>query len=153
MAAAMLASAAVFFAAPGPAQEFRTTLQVSQQAGGHCIEVSDRQVRPGQHLEMRDCDNSVAQTFRYDPASAQLSIGGLCVDADNGQPADLVKLAPCGGAHQAWRLEPKNEFVKFIGMNNQCLDIRYGSTELGALLQSWTCGEAEPNQLWRLQRK
>jgi hypothetical protein len=137
---------------PAFAQEVQTTLQVSPQAGGHCIAVPGA-VAPEQRLQMQDCNNSPAQTFGYDQAKAQLRIGGLCVDADNSQPGDLVKLAPCGGIHQAWKLAPKNEFAKFIGMNDQCLDIRYGSTELGAPLQSWTCGEAEPNQLWRLQRK
>jgi hypothetical protein len=153
MAAGMLVCVPALYGTPAFAQEFQTTLQISPPGGGHCIEVSNRQAAPGQHLQMQDCDSSPAQTFSYDPVSARLRIGGLCVDADNSQPGDLVKLAPCGGLHQAWKLEPKNEFAKFIGLNNQCLDIRYGSTELGAPLQSWACGEAEPNQLWRLQRK
>jgi Ricin-type beta-trefoil lectin domain len=136
------------------AQEVETTLQVSPQGGGHCIEVTGSTIAAEQRLEMRDCDGGPAQTFSYDRAGARLKIGGFCVDAAGGQPGDLVKLAPCdGGARQSWTLEPKGAFAKFAGPTNLCLDIRYGSTELGAPLQSWNCGEAEPNQLWRLQRQ
>jgi hypothetical protein len=135
------------------AQEFETSLQVSPKGGGHCIDVADRAVAPNQHLQMQECSNSPTQRFVYDPPTARLRIGGLCVDADRGQPGDLVKLAPCnGGPLQSWKSEPKGEFVKFAGPNGQCLDIRYGSTEIGAPLQGWNCGDAEPNQLWRLQR-
>jgi Ricin-type beta-trefoil lectin domain len=142
--------------APGKppfAQEIQTTLQVSPQAGGHCIAVPDA-FAPEQRLQMQDCNNSPSQTFGYDQAKAQLRIGGLCVDADGGRPGDLVKLAPCnGGARQSWKLEPRGEFAKLAGSTDLCLDIRYGSTEVGAPLQSWNCGEAEPNELWRLQKK
>ena len=68
--------------------------------------------------------------------------------------AMLVKLSPCdGGANQVWKVEQKGNFAKFVGTSGLCLDIRYGSTASGAPLQSWTCGDAEPNQLWSFQRK
>jgi hypothetical protein len=141
-------------AGPTFAQEIKTALRVSPQGGGHCIEVPGGAFVAEQRLQMQDCNNSPAQVFSYDQAGARLRIGGLCVDADGGQPGDLVKLAPCnGGPRQSWKLEPKGEFAKFAGPTNLCLDIRYGSTELGAPLQSWNCGDAEPNQLWRLQRR
>jgi alpha-galactosidase len=150
----MTVAAAALAMGPAVAEEIETTLQVSPQGGSHCIEVANRAVAPDQRLQMQDCNNSPAQVFAYDTASAQLRIGGLCVDADGGKPGDLVKLAPCsGGAMQTWKMEPKGEFAKFAGPNGQCLDIRYGSKEIGAPLQGWNCGEAEPNQLWRLQRK
>jgi Ricin-type beta-trefoil lectin domain len=149
----MAALLAALLGSPAFAQEIQTTLQVSPQAGGHCIAVPGA-VAAEQRLQMQDCNNSPAQTFGYDQAKAQLRIGGLCVDADGGQPGDLVKLAPCnGGARQSWKLEPKGELAKLAGPTDLCLDIRYGSTEVGAPLQSWNCGEAEPNQLWRLQKK
>jgi hypothetical protein len=150
----MMAFPAALLAGPALAQEIQTTLQVSPQAGGHCIAVPGGAFAAEQRLQMQDCSNSPAQTFGYDQAKAQLRIGGFCVDADGGQPGDLVKLAPCnGGARQSWKLEPKGEFAKFAGPTNLCLDIRYGSTEIGAPLQSWNCGDAEPNQLWRVQKK
>ena len=141
-------------AGPAGAQTYQTALQVSPQGGGRCIEVAERAFARDQGLQMIDCDGSPAQIFIYDPASQRLSIGGLCVDAKGGQGGDLVKLGSCdGGASQAWRAEQKGDFTKLIGTSGLCLDIRYGSTESGAPLQSWTCGDAEPNQLWRLQRK
>jgi hypothetical protein len=127
-------------------------LQVSPQGGGLCITAPD--LAPDRQLQMMDCNSSSAQIFTYDPAGARLSIGGLCVDADGGRPGDLVKLSACdGGAAQSWKAEPKGDFTKLAGRNGLCLDIRYGSKESGAPLQSWNCGEAEPNQLWVFQRE
>jgi hypothetical protein len=136
------------------AQEFQTALQVSPQGGGHCIEVPGGAVAQDQGLQMMDCSGAAAQLFAYDPPRMRLAIGGLCIDANGGKPGDLVKLSTCdGGAGQTWRAQQKGEFTKLVGAGGLCLDIRYGSTEKGAPLQSWTCGEAEPNQLWRLLRK
>jgi hypothetical protein len=136
------------------AQEVQTTLKISPQGGGHCIEVPGREFVQNKQLQMADCDNSPGQMFSYDQAKMRLAIGGLCIDANGGGPGDIVKLWPCdGGANQVWRPEQKGNFTKFVGVAGHCLDIRYGSTEKGALVQSWNCGDAEPNQLWGLQRK
>jgi len=136
------------------AQEIQTTLQISPQGGGKCAEVPNREFVRDQQLQMQDCNSSPAQTFTYDQAKTRLTIGGLCVDANGGQPGDLVKLWLCdGGANQVWKVEQKGTFAKLIGTSGLCLDIRYGSTASGAPLQSWTCGDAEPNQLWSFQRK
>jgi hypothetical protein len=136
------------------AQEFQTALQVSPPGGGHCIEVPGGALVQDQGLQMMDCNGAAAQLFSYDPTRMRLAIGGLCLDANGGKPGDLVKLSTCDGSPgQAWRAQQKGEFTKLVGAGGLCLDIRYGSTEKGAPLQSWTCGEAEPNQLWLLLRK
>jgi len=142
------------FATAALAQSYPAALQISPDGGGRCIDVPDRKFAQGQGLQMLDCNNSPGQTFTYDPASMRISIGGLCIDVAGGQPGDLVVLSSCnGGAKQTWKAEQKGGFTKFVGGNGLCLDIRYGSKESGALVQTWTCGEAEPNQLWSLQRK
>jgi len=147
-------AACLLFATTVAAQEIQTTLQISPQGGGKCAEVPNREFVRDQQLQMQDCNSSPAQTFTYDQAKTRLTIGGLCVDANGGQPGDLVKLWPCdGGANQVWKVEQKGTFAKLIGTSGLCLDIRYGSTASGAPLQSWTCGDAEPNQLWSFQRK
>jgi hypothetical protein len=136
------------------AQSYQAALQISPPGGGHCIEVPDRDFVQGQGLRMADCDGSAAQNFNYDPASMHLSIGGLCVDANGGQSGALVKLRPCGGgAAQAWKAEQKGNFTKLVGQNGLCLDIAFGSKDRGASVQSWTCGDSEPNQLWSFQRE
>ncbi|HEY6258018.1 MAG TPA: RICIN domain-containing protein [Xanthobacteraceae bacterium] len=141
-------------AATAFAQEYQTALRISPQGGGRCIEVPNRAFVQDQRLQMMDCDNSPAQIFTYDQADRRLAIAGLCVDANGGGPGDLVKLSSCnGGANQAWKAEQKGNFTKLVGVNGLCLDIRYGSKESGAPLQSWTCGDAEPNQLWLFQRE
>lgn len=142
------------FANTAFAQGYQTTLQISPPGGGRCVDVPNRQFVQGQGLQMLDCDNSPAQLFTYDPTAMRLSIGGLCVDAAGGNPGDLVRLWPCdGGPRQVWKAEPKGFFTKLAAPNGMCFDIRYGSTASGAPLQGWNCGDAEPNQLWSLQRR
>jgi hypothetical protein len=149
-----IATCVLFFTGAASAQEYQTSLQISPKGGGKCAEVPNREFIRDQRLQMSDCDNSPAQIFTYDGAKTRLAIGGLCVDANGGQPGELVKLSPCdGGANQVWRVEQKGDFAKFVGTSGLCLDIRYCSTASGAPLQSWTCGDAEPNQLWKFQRK
>jgi Ricin-type beta-trefoil lectin domain len=142
------------FIAKAWAQGYQAALQISPLGGGHCIEVPNRDFVQDQGLQMADCNGSAAQNFNYDPASMQLTIGGLCVDANGGQPGALVKLRPCAaGANQSWKSEPKGNFTKLVGQNGLCLDIQFGSKASGAPLQSWNCGDSEPNQLWSLQRE
>jgi len=136
------------------AQEFSTKLQISPQGGGHCIEVAGGEAVAGRGLQMADCSSGGEQSFIYDPAGMHLSFGKLCVDANGGKPGDLVKLSPCvAGSNQIWKSEQKGNFTKLVGENNLCLDVRYGSKEIGAPVQSWNCGESEPNQLWIFQRE
>jgi hypothetical protein len=152
--AAALAASMTFLVAGAAAQGFPTMVQISPQGGGHCIEVPDGDAVADRGLQMAECNSGAAQTFVYDPAAMHLMIGGLCVDANGGKPGDLVKLSPCGaGANQIWKSEPKGNFTRLVGPNGLCLDIRYGSKEVGAPVQSWNCGDAEPNQLWVFQRE
>ncbi len=153
-AAAALAAIMTLLAPSAFAQGFPTMLQISPPGGGHCIEVPNGDAVPDQGLQMAECNSGAAQTFVYDPAAMQLTIGGLCVDAAGGKPGDLVKLAACApGADQSWKAEPKGNFTKLVGGSGLCLDIRYGSRDNGAPVQSWTCGDSEPNQLWSFQRE
>ena len=152
-AAKMAACLVPILAATAFAQEYQTALQVAPEWGSRCITVPNGAVAPDQGLQMLDCNNSAAQTFTYDQAKTRLSIGGLCVDANGGEPGAVDKLRPCdGSANQAWKLEPKGTFANLIGTSGLCLDIRFGSKESGAALQSWNC-EGQPNQLWRFLRK
>jgi hypothetical protein len=154
MAACLAAGLLTFWAAGAQAQEYPTLLRISPQGGGHCVEVPGGDAVAGQGLQMADCNSSAAQTFIHDPAGMHLSIGGLCIDANGGKPGDLVKLSPCAaGAGQIWKPEPKGNFTKLVGESGLCLDIRYGSKELAAPVQSWNCGDSEPNQLWSFQRE
>jgi Ricin-type beta-trefoil lectin domain len=126
------------------------SLQISPQGGGRCAQPADRQAAQGKNLQMQDCNNSPAQLFTYDAANMRLMVGGLCVEAGDGQPGTLVTLSSCNGrASQVWKIEQKREFAELMGANNLCLDIRYGSRDAGAPLQVWDCGDAEPNQLWK----
>lgn len=154
MAAGMTACLMSLVAGAVCAQEFQAALQISAQGGGRCIDVPDRDFVQGKGLQMQDCALSPGQMFTRDEANMRLMIGGLCVDANGGQPGDLVALRRCDGAPgQVWKGAPKGNFTKLIGASGLCLDIRYGSTESGALVQSWTCDDAAPNQLWSFRRK
>jgi hypothetical protein len=136
------------------AQEVQAALQVTPEFGSRCVEVVNRAVAQDQQLHMQDCNGTPAQLFAYDPARMRLAIGGLCVDANGGKPGDIVKLSSCNGSpDQVWKSEPKGNFTKLVGTSGLCFDIRFGSTAAGALLQSWTCAEASPNQLWRFEKR
>ena len=152
--AAALAAIMTLLVGPAAAQGYPTMLQISPQGGGHCIEVPNGDAVPDSGLQMAECNSGAAQMFIYDPAAMQLTIAGLCVDANGGKPGDLVKLSACAaGANQSWKSEPKGNFTKLVGGSGLCLDIRYGSKEIGAPVQSWNCGDSEPNQLWVFQRE
>jgi Ricin-type beta-trefoil lectin domain len=152
--AAALAACMTLLLVSASAQSFSTMVQISPQGGGHCVEVPGGDAVADRGLQMAECNSGAAQMFIYDPATMQLTIGGLCVDANGGKPGDLVKLARCAaGGGQSWKSEPKGNFTKLVGGSGLCLDIRYGSKELGAPVQSWNCGDAEPNQLWVFQRE
>ena len=152
--AAALAAIMTLLVGPAAAQGYPTMLQISPQGGGHCIEVPNGDAVAGSGLQMAECNSGAAQMFIYDPAAMQLTIAGLCVDANGGKPGDLVKLSACAaGANQSWKSEPKGNFTKLVGGSGLCLDIRYGSKEIGAPVQSWNCGDSEPNQLWVFQRE
>jgi endo-1,4-beta-xylanase len=152
--AAALAAIMTLLVGPAAAQGYPTMLQISPPGGGHCIEVPNGDAVPDSGLQMAECNSGAAQMFIYDPAAMQLTIAGLCVDANGGKPGDLVKLSACAaGANQSWKSEPKGNFTKLVGGSGLCLDIRYGSKEIGAPVQSWNCGDSEPNQLWVFQRE
>jgi hypothetical protein len=128
-------------------------LQISPKGGSRCAEPADREAVRGKNLQMQDCNNSSAQLFTYDQTNMRLMIGGLCIDAGDGQGGTLVELSSCDSrANQVWKIEQKYGFAELVGINGLCLDIRYGSTNAGAPLQVWECGDAEPNQLWKLSR-
>jgi hypothetical protein len=149
-------AAFVLALAAGPAlgQAFQTTLQISPQGGGRCADVPNREFVKDRGLQIWDCNGSPGQLFTYDPGKQHLSIGGLCVDANGGGPGDLVKLSACDdNAGLVWKAEQKGTFTKLIGVKGLCFDIRYGAKDNGSQLQSWACGDAEPNQLWSLQRR
>jgi hypothetical protein len=129
-------------------------MQVSPEGGGHCIEVADQRIAAGQRMQMEDCSSAAAQMFSYDSKNMRLTIGGLCVDAFPGQPGDILQLATChAGPSQIWKLEPKGGFDKLVGLNDLCLDVRFGSTERGAFVQVWTCTDEAPNQRWNFQHQ
>jgi streptogrisin C len=149
---ASAACLATLIAGPACAQAYKTSMQVSPQGGGKCIDVPNRQFNAGQELQMADCKIILSQTFSYDPVLKTIAIGGHCVDANGGKPGELVTLQLCeGGAGQVWKAQKQGKFIKFVGVAGLCLDVRYGSKENGALVQSWNCGKAAPNQLWFLQ--
>lgn len=47
--------------------------------------------------------------------------------------------------HLAWRSNPKPQAALTPGL---CLDLTDGSTENGNVLQVWTCGDGNANQVW-----
>lgn len=114
-------------------------IQSSPEAGGKCIDVRNQQFERGIPLQTWPCNQTPAQIFSYEVAEGRLTIGGLCVDAwgGKGRIGDPLRLHPCnGGANQTWSLKQNGNYLKLVGINGLCMDIREGDIVLG------TCGEA-----------
>lgn len=119
-------------------------IQSSPEAGGKCVDVRNQQFVQGMPLQTWPCNDTPAQIFSYEISEGRLTIGGLCVDAwgGKGQSGDPLRLYPCnGGANQTWSLKQNKNYLKFVGINGLCIDIREGDLVLA------TCGEAA-SQNW-----
>ena len=109
---------------------------------------------PGMRLQMWDCNNSAAQTFSYDDTNQQLTIGNLCVESwGRGDPQDAVGLGSCnGGANQHWRMVASKDYYQIIGINNRCLELRYGLKDNGAALDIRTATPRNRNGFGRCSK-
>ena len=137
------------------AATYRMVIQSHPGVGGKCIDVPYGQFVRGMRVQMWDCNNinnAMAQAFSYDEARQQLTIGNLCVESwGRGDPQDAVGLGSCNGqANQRWKMVASNEYYQIIGINNRCLEVRYGVKENGAPLDLMDCDATRPQRLWAL---
>jgi hypothetical protein len=146
------AGAAPAAAAAAGGATYRMLIQSLPEMNGRCIDVPNRLFAEGMRLQMWDCNNSSAQIFVYDEKSQELKIDRFCVESwGGGNPQDAVGLGSCdGGAKQHWKIVPIKDHYQIVGVNNLCLDIRYGIKDGGAPLNVYTCGADNVGQLWTL---
>jgi len=151
-----VALSAILCAALAPAIVGAATLRMVVQShpnlGGKCLDVPNAQFVAGMRLQMWDCNNGRAQIFSYDETSQQLRIGNLCVESwGRGDPQDAVGLGSCnGGAKQHWKMVASNDYYQIIGINNRCLELRYGLKDNGAALDIQDCDATKPHRIWAL---
>lgn len=132
----------------------KITIQSAPEGGGKCIDVPNADFAPGKHLQMWECNDTVAQIFSFDALNGRLLSGSLCVEAGGGrgQPNDPIQLAKCSDVpNQIWKTDPVGDFYKFVGMNSLCFDIDHYSKENGGVLQLWKC-HGESNQRFTLRQ-
>ena len=98
MAAGLAACLLTFSVSTAFAQGFQTTMQISPQGGGRCIDALNRELVQGQRLQMMDCSNLPAQFFTYDPANNRLSIGGSVSTQTAANPAISSSSGPATAA-------------------------------------------------------
>ena len=134
------------------AASYRMVIQIHPDVGGKCIDVPYSQFVIGMRLQLWDCNNSPAQIFSYDETSQQLMIGSLCMESwGRGDPQDAVGLGACNGsANQHWRMVANGDYYQIIGINNRCLELRYGLKTNGAALDVMDCDAGRPQRLWSL---
>jgi len=127
-------------------------IQSHPDVGARCIDVPHGQIVRGMHLQMWNCNNGAAQTFSYDDTNQQLTIGNLCVESwGRGDPQDAVGLGSCnGGANQHWKMVASKDYYQIIGINNRCLELRYGVKDNGAPLDMMDCDANRAQRLWAL---
>lgn len=137
---------------PAAPSRYRMVIQSPPDVGGKCLDIPNQQFMRGIRVQMWDCNNSPAQSFSYDEASQQLTIGNLCVESwGRGDPQDAVGLGSCnGGANQHWRMLASKDYYQIVGINNRCLELRYRLNHNGAALDIQDCDAGKPWRLWAL---
>ena len=135
--------------AAASAAAYRMLIQAHADVGGKCLDVPYAQFVYGMRLQMWNCNNGTGQIFAYDDQTQELKIGDLCVTSwGHGDPQDAVGIGPChNGANQHWRMVAVKDYYQVVGMNNRCLELRYGYQDLGAALDVQDC---DPGRTWRL---
>jgi hypothetical protein len=128
-------------------------ITIQNTAGGNkCIDVPNADFKPGKHVQMWDCNDTIAQAFTFDALDGRVGIADLCIESagNAGRPGDPIQLARCNdAANQVWRTEAVKDLYKFVGINDLCFDIPNSSKDDGAGLQLWRC-TGESNQRFAL---
>jgi hypothetical protein len=131
------------------AKNYSISIQSAPEGGGKCIDVPDQQFVPGTSLQVWSCNGSSAQTFAYDSAKKNLTIGSLCVDT-GADPGDALRLSPCSGAaSQTWYIRQNGDYVEFVSADDRCMDVKDAATEDGTPLIAWPC-HGQANQSWTM---
>jgi len=99
-------------AAQSTAQQNRNVAIVGHDSlGSKCVGAPSTDLKSGIGVVMSQCDHGPNQTFALAPATAELRISDLCLDAFRqqggaGQAGDAVGLSTChGGQNQQWKLK------------------------------------------------
>jgi hypothetical protein len=135
---------------------YRMIIQSHPDVGARCIDVPNAQFVRGMRVQMWDYNNTVAQIFSYDESKQQLTIGNLCVESwGGGDPQDGIGLEPCNGrANQRWNMVASNDYYQIIGINNRCLEVRYGNKygvkDNGVPLDIMDCDASRAQRIWAL---
>ena len=134
------------------ADSLRMVIQSHTDMGAKCIDIPYSQFVVGMRLQMWECNSTSAQTFTYDAQAQTLKIGSMCVESwGRGDPQDAVGLGACNGsANQHWRMVANGDYYQIIGINNRCLELRYGLNHSGAALDIQDCDAGKPWRLWAL---
>jgi len=152
----IIATCAALCAALAPttasAATYRMVIQAHADVGGKCLNIPNRQFVDGMRLETFDCNNTAAQIFSYDDKTQELKIGNLCVTSwGRGDPQDAVGIESCHAvANQHWRMVAVKDYYQLIGINNRCLEVRYGVNSNGAPLDVMDCDANRAQRLWAL---
>ena len=152
LSALLMIACALLLPTVSGAATYRMVIQGHPDTGGKCVDVPYGEFARGMRIQMWDCTYSGSQIFSYDDDSQELKIGVRCVESwGRGDPQDAVGLGACTGKpNQRWRVVASGQYYQIIGVNNRCLDLRYGVKENGASLQILACGEGNVAQLWAL---
>lgn len=116
---------------------------------GKCADDSARGTADGTHIQLWDCNGTVAQQFTVN-TDGSLGVMGGCMDVQSGGTADgtLVQLYQCNGtAAQKWTQQADGSLVN--PQSGKCLDDPGSTTTNGTQLQIYACNGSNA-QKWRL---
>jgi glucoamylase len=118
--------------------------------GGKCIEVSGGAANNGTAIQVRVCNATSAQNWRWNSSDGTLRALGKCMDVTGGGTANgtQIQLWDCNGTGaQQWRWRNQNRLVN--PQSGRCLAVTSGSTADGTRLQISDCNSTTA-QVWYL---
>ena len=116
---------------------------------GKCADDATRATADGTHIQLWDCNGTVAQQFSA-KSDGSVGIMGKCLDVSNSGTANgtLVQLWTCNGTGaQQWRQQSNGSLLN--PQSNRCLDDPASTLNNGTQLQIYDCNGTNA-QVWRL---
>jgi len=110
-----------------PQQQFLTFKSLlSAGSANWCMDDAAGIYQPGVQIAVSSCSGAPSQTFGNENG-ANLTLGGLCLDAQPSAAGSSVVIAECDGSdHQVWVLQPfqsNNNVFSIVNPDNLCVTV------------------------------
>ncbi|KAF6764149.1 G-X-X-X-Q-X-W domain-containing protein [Ephemerocybe angulata] len=124
------------------------------ETGTLCIDVQGNVLANGTPVQIYDCNGTGAQRWVLQAGGTKLRLANtnLCLDAGS-NPGNGVqmKIWQCFDSvpAQSWQFTQDNQIA--LQGTGLCLDLPNNNSANGQVLQTWSCGNLNTNQIWSIQ--